>query len=911
MADKEIAIKVTSEADVESLSDLTELLDSATEKSVELGEALTGALEEAETEVEELTEQLAGIEMGEVDGDFEAVQEQLELASEKAEMLQEALDNIDGSGLSDASSGAEDLANGLDTANQSAGDLSDSLGLIEGAMLMDVANQIGAIGDNAENMSQQMNTASITVGQLATNVGMAEPQMVALINHISNMTFPQEEAMAYVNLLNQMGVSADKLGDSATNMDRINDATGMGYQNVMQLTQGLQALGISADNLPASFNAIAYAEANVGGGAETLQQVLRRQAGALNEYGMNVDATVVALSALQRETGLTGMKLGSEFSKRLKECNGDVSALEQSLGLQAGALSNASSETGKYAGKLQELADEEMEHKTFVDQLNAVWEDMSLALSPVLSPMMSLVGLIGQFGQTALAINSIITLAQTFGILGGAETALIPIQMAEGSAGWFSIGWIALAIALGIALGLALIYLYENCDWFREAVDNLAQTLQWLAETIWNGIMQAISQLQTAFQNFTNQIGLNTNDWVQAIIGFILFLPQLPLKVGEALVNTIAKALGFGNNFTSTMRNGAMNAVNGFISWIQQIAQRLQEEFNHMLEMASQFALDIADRLSFGGASMVLGWISGSGEHSPGYMYDALMGELSAMVIDSLDLLNQLTGNMFENGTEMANALITVLEESGIIDVIMVIISAMFNFQETVRGVADYIMSIGGLLPQSVSITGNQIIDGILRVVAFIMTLPAQIGMVFTNVLASVLGFGNNFSQRMLSAGSNAVSNFISSISRMPSEFANEIANIINQALNFAGQIGQILWNAGVNAISGFLGGLGRHSPGTMQREFRAEIREMGEAVPEESRSLISNISRLGSNIVGAWDNPNLAVANGGAVSGAIAGGDTVINIYGDVDNDKRVQEIVDAIRRELSWNNVTAGRTV
>jgi hypothetical protein len=60
--------------------------------------------------------------------------------------------------------------------------------------------------------------------------------------------------------------------------------------------------------------------------------------------------------------------------------------------------------------------------------------------------------------------------------------------------------------------------------------------------------------------------------------------------------------------------------------------------------------------------------------------------------------------------------------------------------------------------------------------------------------------------------------------------------------------------------------------------------------------------------------NPSLIGGSGGSGGSIPAGffaGDTVINVYGDVDSDKRVQEIVDAVRRELNWDNKTAGRTV
>ena len=535
MAEKEVTIKVTTEADASQVEDLGNVLDNVKGKADETGQALQEAFEEATSTVEELTDELANIEMGESDADFDEVSSQLSEAEEEAERLGQALDGVSGTGLDDASSSADDLASGLDSATDSADELNNTMGLVDSAVLMDLANQVGQIGDQAEGMAQEMNSASITVGQLATQTGIAEPQLVNMINYISNATFPQNEAMAYVQTLNQMGVSADKLGDSATNMDKINDATGIGYGKVIQLTQGLRGLGISADNLPSSFNAIAYAQSNVTGGADTLSMVLKTQAGTLNEYGINADQLVVILGRLS-EMGYSGRKMGAELSSILKENNGDVQALEQSLGLQAGALSNASSITGQYNGQLQTMADEEAEHKTLIDQLNAGWEDMQLMLSPILSPLMSFVGLIGQFGQFALSANAIITLAETLGILKEGQLALIPVQYAEGTAGWFSIGWIALAILLGIALGLALVYLWNNSEQFRNGVIALGNGLKWLAGVIVSSIMGAVNRFRQLVWgipkalsdclNWANQMIMN-----HPIVKNIIWLGQQIAKV--------------------------------------------------------------------------------------------------------------------------------------------------------------------------------------------------------------------------------------------------------------------------------------------------------------------------------------------------------------------------------------------
>ena len=60
---------------------------------------------------------------------------------------------------------------------------------LEGFSMLAVGDVLQGYGASAEGMAQQMNTASISVGQLSKNVGMAEPQMVSMINNISTMTY--------------------------------------------------------------------------------------------------------------------------------------------------------------------------------------------------------------------------------------------------------------------------------------------------------------------------------------------------------------------------------------------------------------------------------------------------------------------------------------------------------------------------------------------------------------------------------------------------------------------------------------------------------------------------------------------------------------------------------------------------
>ena len=701
MADKELIFKVTTEADSSQVDDLKNNVDD-----------LSASVDNA--------------------------RESLDEAAASADELSSSTENIDGEPLSEASNNADELSNSTSNADQEVQQLGNDLSLLEASALLDISSQLGSLGANAEGMAQEMNTAAINVGHLATQSGIAEPQMVSLINHISNATFPQSEAMQYVTVLDQLGVSSQNLGNAATDMDRINDAFGIGSDKVVSLTGNLYAMGVPADNLQSSYGALAYAQSNVAGGVNQFSTTLQRLAPMFGEYGLNVDQAAVITAAASQKWG-TGRRAMSNLSSALKDANGDTRALEQALGLQAGALDGASQMTSQYSDQVQQLADEEAEHKTWLDQLNAAWEDMSLFLSPVLEPLGSFMGLIGQAGSFAVGINGLVTLAQSMNTLRDAEILSTIATKASAAAQWLlniamDANPIMLVVLAIIALVAILGYLYFNNEQVRAAIDGLGQTFMWVGQIMYTSIINAVNWIIGALQNLWN-----------------------------------------------------------------------------------------------------------------------------------------------------------------------------------------YVITLGGLLPENVSITGNSIIDTILRVLAFIVTLPMQIGMVFLNIIARTLGFGNNFVQNMLRAGSRAVSNFIGRIAQLPSEVMQEFNEIINNALNFAGQIGQILWQAGVNAITGFLGALDRHSPGIMQREFVAEISEMGSRVPDESRTLLSNIGRLGEDVVEEFGNPMLGLnyedtANASIVNNNNEGNrqsirDLILNI-GSVDDEERINQILEALRRYLAFDNETAGRT-
>ena len=235
MADKQIEIELVTKAELSSAEELKDKIDEIKQSAEEGFEINNNAPEVAQ--------------------DMDNLGESAEEASSSVDNLGNSTGSLDGSNVQGVGSDFDNLGNDADNADKEVQELQNSLDLLEAGALMAISSELSNLGSKAEGMAQDMNTAAISVGQLATQTGIAEPQMVSLINNISNATFPNDEAMMYVKSLDQIGVSANNLGQSATDLDKINDAFGLGANKVNSLGQELSVLGVDMNNVSSSFNA--------------------------------------------------------------------------------------------------------------------------------------------------------------------------------------------------------------------------------------------------------------------------------------------------------------------------------------------------------------------------------------------------------------------------------------------------------------------------------------------------------------------------------------------------------------------------------------------------------------------------------------------------------------------------------
>ena len=775
MAENEVKLKVTTETDIAPLEEMDDVIDDIQDKSDVKVSVDDGDIEDATDKTEELTDGLEEADDTTVspDTDTSGFDELIDVAEEIRDKLDE---------ISNTTVAPEVDTSGLEKAKEDVEETESSIGSLKTAIVGLVATaEIEHMATVADNVNNSWNRLKLTFE--GTNVTM--DVLKERVTEVSSET--SRGAGIIREYFNQMGIAG------VTNVDLLASSfeslSGKAYQTnssieemeskmqTMVLTGNasskmLKALGLSAEDLARS----------IGVSVDELSEAFSQ---------LSPEQRLQAITNAMGDGATANAMYGDSYEAMKTKAENAMSGLEGAVGQAILPSVIPALDAGTQAVK------------GLTQGFKNLPEPVQGAIGTVLGVGAIATTGIGMFGEFAGAIAN---LGDAYGVLKDVYKALIPVEYAEGTAGWFSIGWIAAAILLGIALGLAFIYLYENCEWFREGVNDVVEGLQWLVDLISGSVMGV-------FEDFTNAFGLSTDSWQESILAFIAFIPMLPLAIGTAIDEAVGHLLGFDGSLTGYLGQAATNAYQAFSDGIDGLRERLQEELDGMIQDATDFSNGLPPIFNATGVGMVSNWIFGTGESSPGYMYDAFHGELLAML----------------------------------------------TYAAT-----------------------------------FLVTLPSRLG----------------------SAARNTVSNFASSIRGLAGHLSAELSSMISDALNFAGQIGSILWNAGVNAITGFLSGLDRHSPGIMQREFVAEITEMGERVPEESRPLIRNVTSLGENLVDSFNGDLGGIEFGNArVVGSNSNGKpgSVVNLtlnVGSVDKQERVDEIIEAVRNYFYWDNTTAGRT-
>ena len=953
MVQKEVTLKILADVDDSQVEDLENVLQQIIDKRINVPvDVDTDELEQVESDIEDVKSELSELQAKvEVDNseiesleseleDLEAQKLELDVETDigELELLESQIADIENSlsslqasvevdnteiqsletELADLEareieltgqvnvSGVDEAAQGLNDVEQSAENASSAL---EAMAMIDIAGALSQWGSQAEGFAQELDNIAISSEQLAIQTGMTDAEMTGMLNHITNATFPREEALMYVKSLDQIGVSAQNLGASATGLDRINDAFHLGAEKTNRLGQELSVLGVDMNNVSSSFNALAYANANTVGGMDNYFSFLQRYDAQFKELGMNVDQASVAIAAATQKFGggraaLTGM------NQALKNCNGDMSVLEQELGLTAGSLSNASELTGQYAGQLDAMADKEGEHKTLTQQLAAALDDVTASLTGTISPFASFLGMIGNAGSFAVGINGLWEL--TSKVRGLSVVDSITGKFRNLRSGLTNIASSArnAAVSLGTTLKNALTgaatAAKEAVLWLartsKELLVNAANALKSAAAWVWEKAVKVASTIatkaMTAAQWLLN-IAMSANPVTLIVIAIIALIAIL-----WYLYNTCEPV----RNAIDAIWAGVSGAIQPIIDSVQWLIDKLTQLANGDWSVTIEIA-------KAGASAGVEGIFDVANNDLSRGLFKAIAGdEALAQADEGMPILkekltssfNEMLDSIWNDGTQ---GFLGWLAGIAGIDVGSYLTGLQTSFNQ---------------IPQWV----NQASQGAIQ--AFQGMLNG-VSVVLNNIINNVINFGSRLVSTISNAARNAWNSFVNSIKGMWKHMAEEVDSILSQADRLLRELPGKLWNAAVNMVRGWLTGSGEGSPGFMYYAFEEDLGAMERI--SRNNNIADNMGATARDMVSSWGKPSLSYpnidldvnrSNGGdsdvtnlltrileVLSNQRNTGNVTFNHYGDTDDEDKMYRILEFIQRAVDWDNETAGRKV
>lgn len=633
--------------------------------------------------------------------------------------------------------------------------------------------------------------------------------------------------------------SVDKLGDAVKEFGiRVKDGTA---------NDAFKELGLNVDETVAKF----------GKGGESAKQALSEVTTAL----FNIEDPIKQNQLGVQMFGSMWEDLGAEGVKALMDISGNVDVTKDKLGEINKVRYN---DLGSALEGLKRTFQEALAPAIEI-VVNAI-SDLVNCFNSLPGPVKTVIASVGAiagiaalvvtvFGQIGLAIGGLSNLINVFIKIGPMATkvfgalktgflilktlildTLVPfitgtvIPALQGLWATLMANPIILVVAAIAALVAGFIYLWNNCEGFRNFWKGL-----W--EDIKNACGPAIEGIKQAFQNLLPQL---TGIW-NGIVTFFTGIGNVLKGIFNGDWSQIAEGLvqiwtGIRNTCValwSAIGQLVMDALSGLGTWIgdlwNSICTWVSDAWNNIVTTASQ------------GASNMVNAIISFFTNLPSTIWYWLVFCISYVVL--------WTAQMVQKGIEAGSKFI-----SNVVKFIQQLPGKVWTFLSNTISKA---ITFASRLPAKAQQAGSKFLNNVVR---FIQQLPSRVWTFLSNTISKAISFASQFASKGMQAARNFASKIKNGLANLPNQMVtigkNIIQGIIRGIGNGAGALFNKMKSIASDALNAAKGALGIHSP---SRKFADEV---GKYIPEgisvgiklNAKNTLDAIKDFSSSLTGAID---------------------------------------------------------
>ena len=530
--------------------------------------------------------------------------------------------------------------------------------------IVDMSKQTGISAEELNETLYQAMSAGIPVTE-DMGTALAAVQTAAKLS-VGGFTSSSTAMSGLTTAINAYGLSAD---DASRIADEFILVQNKGVTTVDELASNMgraistgSAYGVNLENLNAAYISLTK------GGISTAESTTYLSS-MMNELG---DSGSDVGKVLQEKTGMSfsqlmdnGYSLADVLDILMASVDGDSSALMNLWGsAEAGKAANAilTQGTDNFRQSLDDLGNSsgttEDAYSTMMDtadgkmkQVKEKANDLFIKVFEKAEPVIAAVldGFQWLIENAQILVPFLVALGVAFGVMqaqaliaAAAEAEMTVAQYLLNSAFLACpVWWIAMAIA---ALVAAFIYLWNNCDEFRQFWINLWQNIKDIFFTVWDAVKSFFTEkIPEMFNNLLQWfIALPDNIayWLGYALGkIIVWCITLPEKAREAGKAFLENVINFFTNLPSNIETWLLNAVAKVSEWNSKLREKGAEAAKGLLTAVVDGLKNLPSKMLEIGGNIVKGLWQGI-QNMIGWFKDKIHNFFSGIVDGVKDTLD-------------------------------------------------------------------------------------------------------------------------------------------------------------------------------------------------------------------------------------------------------------------------------
>lgn len=530
--------------------------------------------------------------------------------------------------------------------------------------IVDMSKQTGISAEELNETLYQAMSAGIPVTE-DMGTALAAVQTAAKLS-VGGFTSSSTAMSGLTTAINAYGLSAD---DASRIADEFILVQNKGVTTVDELASNMgraistgSAYGVNLENLNAAYISLTK------GGISTAESTTYLSS-MMNELG---DSGSDVGKVLQEKTGMSfsqlmdnGYSLADVLDILMASVDGDSSALMNLWGsAEAGKAANAilTQGTDNFRQSLDDLGNSsgttEDAYSTMMDtadgkmkQVKETANDLFIKVFEKAEPVIAAVldGFQWLIENAQILVPFLVALGVAFGVMqaqaliaAAAEAEMTVAQYLLNSAFLACpVWWIAMAIA---ALVAAFIYLWNNCDEFRQFWINLWQNIKDIFFTVWDAVKSFFTEkIPEMFNNLLQWfIALPDNIayWLGYALGkIIVWCITLPEKAREAGKAFLENVINFFKNLPSNIETWLLNAVAKVSEWNSKLREKGAEAAKGLLTVVVDGLKNLPSKMLEIGGNIVKGLWQGI-QNMIGWFKDKIHNFFSGIVDGVKDTLD-------------------------------------------------------------------------------------------------------------------------------------------------------------------------------------------------------------------------------------------------------------------------------